>query len=119
MINVVRYKCRDCENKSVVRFDKVLLEVNEQSIYFKCTSCSLPQTYPHLPDELFMSLFNSEFVDTIYRPFTVDLESKPTLPPLTLDDIIDFHFTLDSMSYLSTMVDNSVDNRDRRKSASL
>jgi predicted RNA-binding Zn-ribbon protein involved in translation (DUF1610 family) len=101
----IRTTCPRC-GEVEMRAEVVLLSVDpgsgEGSYSFVCPVCEDLVEKP--ADQKIVNLLRSIGVDVAERPQVDPVDPRPEGPPLTLDDVIDFHFLLDREDWFGRLV---------------
>jgi hypothetical protein len=103
-MTTIRATCPQCGE---VEMDarSILLQVEQESgegsYSFDCPSCELPVEKP--ADRKIVLLLMSAGVE-VMEPQEVSSEVRPSGPPLTSDDLIDFHFLLQRDDWFDQLV---------------
>jgi hypothetical protein len=103
-MTTIRATCPQCGE---VEMDarSILLQVEQESgegsYSFDCPSCELPVEKP--ADRKIVLLLMSAGVE-VMEPQEVSSEVRPNGPPLTSDDLIDFHFVLQRDDWFDQLV---------------
>jgi hypothetical protein len=102
----IRTNCPQC-GEVEMRADVILLTVEPQSgegtYSFVCPSCEGLVEKP--ADRKIVSLLKSVGVDVAERGSpTEHVEARPEGPPITIDDVIDFHFLLSTDDWVESLM---------------
>lgn len=104
-MTTIRATCPQCGE---VEMDarSILLQVEQESgegsYSFDCPSCELPVEKP--ADRKIVLLLMSAGVEVMEPQEAVSSEVRPNGPPLTSDDLIDFHFLLQRDDWFDQLV---------------